>query len=173
MAIRERTEWQRKYRKTKEGVISQIYGAQNQRSKKRGHLMPSYSKEWLSEWILSNDEFHILYEKWVLSGYDKWLKPSVDRIDDSIGYTTANIQLMTWFSNKAKSHTDVRSGKSPHGHNQHIPTLQLSKDGCLIREFISSREASRATNIDSGNISKCCNGKVMTAGGYVWRYKDD
>ena len=36
--------------------------------------------------------------------------------------------------------------------------------------FSSIRQASRATGIDFSNISKCCNGKLKSAGGYHWQY---
>ncbi len=34
-------------------------------------------------------------------------------------------------------------------------------------------EASRETKIDQGSINRCCNKKQKTAGGYIWRYKED
>ena len=36
--------------------------------------------------------------------------------------------------------------------------------------FSSIRQASRATGIDFSNISKCCNGKLKSAGGKHWKY---
>ena len=36
--------------------------------------------------------------------------------------------------------------------------------------FSSIRQASRATGIDFSNISKCCNGKLKSAGGCHWKY---
>ena len=34
-------------------------------------------------------------------------------------------------------------------------------------------DASKMLNIDKGNISKCCNGKLKSAGGYKFKYVDD
>ena len=48
---------------------------------------------------------------------------------------------------------------------------QLSKDNELIDTFSSMLEASKATGIGSGNISKCCSFKAKTAGGYIWKYE--
>ena len=42
--------------------------------------------------------------------------------------------------------------------------------GELLATFPSTMEAERVTGIDQGNISKCCNGKLKSAGGYVWKY---
>lgn len=36
--------------------------------------------------------------------------------------------------------------------------------------YESTREAGRQLNISNGNISKCCNGKRKSIGGYTWKY---
>lgn len=48
---------------------------------------------------------------------------------------------------------------------------QLTKDGFVIRFWESQKEASRVTGISQQNISKCCNGKLKTAGGYCWVFR--
>lgn len=48
---------------------------------------------------------------------------------------------------------------------------QLTKDGHLISEFISAKNAERATGIDNRNIIACCKGKRKTACGYKWAYR--
>ena len=42
--------------------------------------------------------------------------------------------------------------------------------GELLATFPSTMEAERVTGIDQSSISKCCNGKYKSAGGYIWRY---
>ena len=42
-----------------------------------------------------------------------------------------------------------------------------------INEYESIADASLKTNIESTNINRCCRGELKTAGGYVWRYKED
>ena len=56
--------------------------------------------------------------------------------------------------------TDVTSKK----------VCQYSKNGELINTWNSLSEASRNQNVQIGNITKCCQGKIRTTGGYVWRY---
>lgn len=54
-----------------------------------------------------------------------------------------------------------------------IPVLQLDiNTGRVISEYPSAREAERQLNISQGSISKCCNGKQKTAGGFKWKYKE-
>lgn len=51
-----------------------------------------------------------------------------------------------------------------------IRVAQYTKDGELIRIWNSQKEASRMTGIPQQNISRCCNGKLKTAGGYRWSF---
>ena len=52
---------------------------------------------------------------------------------------------------------------------------KLRKPVCMILRneviavFRSMKEAEQKTGIKSGNISRCCNGKIKTAGGYYWK----
>lgn len=46
-------------------------------------------------------------------------------------------------------------------------------NGTILKIFNTIREAERYTGINNSSISKCCKGKVKTAGGYIWTYKDD
>lgn len=49
--------------------------------------------------------------------------------------------------------------------------LQI-KDEKIVSEFYGAPEASRKTGINRLSITKCCNGKRVSAGGYQWRYKE-
>ena len=53
------------------------------------------------------------------------------------------------------------------------PILQYDKDNNLIKEWASSKNASVELNIDPSSITACCRGRLKTAGGYVWKYKND
>lgn len=51
------------------------------------------------------------------------------------------------------------------------PIVQLDAEtGDVIREWQCARDACRALGIDYRHISKCCNGKQKTAGGYRWKF---
>lgn len=52
-----------------------------------------------------------------------------------------------------------------------VPVLKYSKNGELLDEYDSIKEASIENNIDKSLITKCCKGKIKTSGGYVWKYK--
>lgn len=158
----------RAFFKTKRGIITSIYSAQL-RSKKRNVSPPTYSVEWLKEWVFNNPIFDTLYNEWVASKYEKDLKPSVDRINDYIGYTKENIQLMTWEENRTKYHNDVRN-KINNKTKKNV--AQYDKKGNLITIFCSIIDASKKTGCHWDNIGKCCNhpDKNKTSGGFVWKF---
>ena len=58
------------------------------------------------------------------------------------------------------------------GKKRSIPILQFSKDGALIKEWHSLADAHRKLGIAHQNICACCQGKLKSAGGFRWRYKD-
>lgn len=51
--------------------------------------------------------------------------------------------------------------------------IQYNLNGNFIKEYNSISDASRATGIPTGNISKNCKGGLKTAGKYIWKYKDN
>ena len=54
-----------------------------------------------------------------------------------------------------------------------ISITQFSLDGVIINEYKSLREAERITNINHGNISKCCNGIFKHTGGFIFKKNND
>ena len=49
--------------------------------------------------------------------------------------------------------------------------LQFSKDGELIAEYPSIKEAEKQTGCYQGNICACCKENRKSAGGFIWRYR--
>lgn len=70
-----------------------------------------------------------------------------------------------------KKKREIETQQKTHPHNKAV--VQMTKDGKVMASFISIRWASRELGIPHPNISECVNGKRKTAGGYVWRFKDD
>lgn len=157
---------------TKEGLISKIYQTQKKSSVKRGHAKPSYSLEELSDWCMSQDIFHVLYNNWKRLDFQKWYRPSVDRKNDYIGYTMSNIQLMTWKENSDKSALDRKNGISK---NDCKAVVRYSYNGDYIEEFHSAAEAGRVLNITPSTILKVCRGvgKAKIAKDSQWRFKSE
>ena len=156
------------YRRSKNGLVSKIYNSQRVTSKKRKHLQPQYTKKELEDWMFKQKNFDELYKKWVYSGYEKLLSPSVDRLNDYKCYSFDNIRLVTWRENNKKSHLD-RLGCINKKCCKAV--IQCDLSGNEIQEFDSLSEAERKTGVKNSSISYCCRRKNYTAGGFTWKYK--
>ena len=55
-------------------------------------------------------------------------------------------------------------------HNKAV--VQYTKEGEFVAEYESALVAKNITGIDSSNIIKCCLGKLKSAGGFKWSYKN-
>lgn len=55
-------------------------------------------------------------------------------------------------------------------HNRSKSVCQI-KNGVVVGEYGSMKEAEREVGIFSSNISACCRGKIKTARGYQWKLK--
>lgn len=53
------------------------------------------------------------------------------------------------------------------------PVLQFDKEGNFISEYENGRQAGIATFISYQNINSCLNGRLASAGGFVWKYKEN
>lgn len=67
------------------------------------------STEWYKEYLLKfyyDVQFSKLFSKWKESGYDKYMKPSIDHIVPRTSGGTndlSNLQFLTWFENRCKN----------------------------------------------------------------------
>ena len=162
-------EYTRARNRTKEGLISKIYHSQTARCRKKGYPMPTYTRQWLIEWMMKNEDFHKLFDAWAKNGYKKDDVPSVDRLDDYTTYTEDNIRVITWAENRTKGHRDRKSGIN---NKQNRAIIQYDLDGNYIKEFYSISEASRQLKTTIENIHGACSGKQSTAGGFKWAYAE-
>jgi len=158
-----------KYSKTKNGLCSKIYTNQKTASKKRGHTMPKYTAIELKEWMLENERFEDMYNFWVHSNFNKTYIPTVDRLDSNKGYSIDNIRLATFRENIDAYYKELRECKVTHQTRPQKPVIQFNKNGECLAMFGSINEAARRTGCDDGHISKVCNGKRKTTGGYIWK----
>lgn len=156
-----------RYRRTKKGLIGALYRSQTNSSIARDHPKPLYTLKQLKEWIFSQPNFESLYNKWVISGYEKNLRPSVDRLNDNKGYSFSNIQLVSWQENNNLAYSRRRSGITITKQNR--PVLKLDMNGNIIKEYASVRQAQRENKIT--HITEACKKEGKTSGDYLWKYK--
>lgn len=158
----------KEFRQTRVGLFSLIYSGQVGSSKRRGHPPPDYTKEELIDWITQQPNFEQIYTAWENADFDRWLKPSPDRLDETLPYTLGNLQLITWGEN-AQS---FKQKKVDTGVGDCKPVAQYL-DGVVVRTYHSIQEAARQTGAAAGNIIRCCRGEYATSKGFVWRYANE
>jgi len=170
----------KKYRHSKYGLISQIYGSQKRRSQQYDYLNLAYTKVQFKEWIMKQLIFHILFKNWELANFDKSITPSCDRLDDYRGYSFDNIRIVTWDENRISYYKDAKDGIN---NKMAKPVIGTNIRTGESVEFNSCADAQRKTGIDNSHISDCCRKKVsinsygnkyvtQSAGGYKWKFKN-
>lgn len=96
--------WQRRYAHMKarqEGRAShQTAGALG-----KPICTPKEFEEWCTDWV-NLERFITLYYDWVISGFTRWTSPSIDRVDPTKGYTTDNLQWLSFEENCIKNNKD-------------------------------------------------------------------
>ena len=75
-------------------------------------------------------------------------------------------------SEALKGHSVSEATKKAIGEAKSKKVLQFTKSGEFIKEWSSIREASKQLKINFGNICSCCNGKLKSAGGFIWKYPE-
>lgn len=107
----------KKYERTKKGKLMRNYRNMESRIKgiqwRKAHLYEGkelISRDEFYDWSMADPNFHILFDAWVDSGYDRKLSPSVDRMDSSKGYTLDNMEWVTHSENSRRGNLS-RYGK--------------------------------------------------------------
>ena len=65
--------------------------------------------------------------------------------------------------------SEASKGRVPWNKGKGTPVQQYTKDGQLIAEYSSLKEAERQTGIWAGSIDRCCKGQRKTANGFIWK----
>ena len=104
--------------------------------------------------------------QWEESNYCPSKKPSFDRLNPLCGYSFENIQLKTWGENRKKADWE----------KSFLYTTAVDMfdvNGKKIRTFESVKEASSLTGFLPSLIIQCCQNRIKTAKGYVFKYRGD
>jgi hypothetical protein len=152
--------------KTLNNFYTQCYSSIRFKSKRRGEDYPNFSKKELINWLLKNG----IENKWILyieSGYDKNLKPSIDRINDYGIYEFSNMQLLTWRENLIKGVNGEKHNKNCIN-KQNMKKVNLVKsinDKCSI-EFNSLIDCANWLGVHKVSVSRVLCGNRKTIKGY-------
>lgn len=142
--------------------------------KPRGYLYVQLSKDGATK----PKHVHRLVAEAFLENPQK--KPTVNHKDgDKSNNAVENLEWATYTENNVHSLYELQGyemGQRRNGRRSKV-VLQFDLNGNLIAEYPSYREAQRQTGIST--IDVVCRGerqkgrKQKTAGGYIWKYKED
>lgn len=130
----------------------------------REHEAPTYTVLELTQWLMEQPRFPVMYTEWELAGYPKAKAPSIDRLDDNAGYALDNIQLLTWEENRAKGGAAKKANTLIVNHRA---VNAYNKDGSLYKQYASMATAMREFGgkaSQSWGISTVCNGTPVKDG---------
>ncbi len=116
------------------------------------------------EGYLTNNYQHI-YDLWI-QGYNQKVIAKMVKTDEATVIRALN-------SFNISSHVRRSRAAKKEARNRCIPVIQYDKNMNFIASYDSIQEAALINNIDNGDIGKVCKGRRKTAGGYIWRYKEE
>lgn len=91
----------------------------------------------------------------------------IDHID---GNRYNNIpENLRWCTTKENANNPNKK-HSPNSNSHKLKVYQLNKSGGIIAEYESINEASRISGAINSSISRCCKGKLNSAGGFIWKF---
>ena len=158
------------------------YNGMRNRNKAKSFGELKFSCEQFEKWVLDNysEKFYLMFEKYVNSGFDKYEKPSIDRIDDYKGYTFDNMQLLNWRENNEKGRKSNKNKISCAEVAKRYCSKtveQFDLNGNFISEYESTHEIERKLGYSSSSIARACRktkeNKNTISHGYIWRYKNE
>lgn len=161
----------RNYRRTKSGLVHHIFNNQRLTSRRAGRPQPTYTYELLEDWMFNHKDFQRLYTNWVASDYDRMLSPSIDRKNNTLGYSFDNIELMSWKQNLYNQKTQNMDCTFLTKNSKAVRQLDL--DGNLIETYKSIGSALRAVRgnrVGASNVAGAANGRLTKAYGFRWEW---
>ncbi len=103
----------KKYEKTHSGFLVRLYRNMKSRvsgvQKEKFYLYKGLDilpKEEFYKWA-KTDIFYKMFKRWKISGYDRKLTPSVNRINPKIGYILGNMEWLTHSENSRLGSTNA------------------------------------------------------------------
>ena len=146
--------------------------------KKRKRFVKGCNKDGYIQVTLTNDEGewkHMRFHRAILMSYMGEGIPiglEVNHIDeDKLNNKIKNLNLMTHKDNMNWGTHNDRVGKARINNPKISKRVQaFDKEGNLVFDFPSAKEAQRQMGFNNSNISACCIGKSKSAYGYTWKY---
>lgn len=92
--------------------------------------------------------------------------PEVNHKDEDISNCT--VENLEWCTSKYNANYGTRNERCAASLSK--PIKQYTKEGELVKEWNSIKDASRECNFNDAAIIRCCKGKQKTSYGFMWEY---
>ena len=83
------------------------------------------------------------------------------------------VENLEWTTHRENTDHAWGTGLTPHPPKEECRPIEKILEGKVIDTYLSIKEASEKTGVNSTSICKCCKGKRKSAGGFLWRYKEE
>ena len=93
--------------------------------------------------------------------------------EKNLEWCTQSYNIKYSYNQKRSKSPKYWKGKLGINHCRAKQVNQYDLNFKYINTYGSIGEAERITGISHGNIISCCKGNYKTAGGYIWRYKEE
>lgn len=90
---------------------------------------------------------------------------------NNLEWNTGSENIKHAYDNKLKRAFWLNKKSVKHPNSKKV--LQYDKNMKFIKVWDSMSDIEREMSIFVDSVSKCCKGSYKTAGGYIWRYKED
>ena len=117
-------------------IITSRYSFANRRAARKG--LPIMSREDFGVIANASDVLRRIHTEWIASGFQHRLSPSVDRIDNLLGYIEGNVQFVTHSANVSKGNSETDRRGHLAGNTKRV---RMSREGETV-EFENGKLAS-------------------------------
>lgn len=156
-------DYEGKYQVSNQGRVKRLYGSGKERV-----MVGKTDKYGYRCVILSRNQHkkHCTVHRLVANAFipNEENKPQVNHKDRN--KQNNNADNLEWVTNSENVVHAFATGRSVHKR----PVVQYTKNMGFVAFWNSIREAGQALRISEHNICSCCNDKLPSAGGYIWRY---
>lgn len=150
-----------RYLRSKNGWMNIRFCNLKSAHKRRGFKL-NFTKSDFIEWLYKNRErFNYLFSAWEKNNWDVNYTPSVNRLDDTKGYSLDNLELLTWRRNNELGHKGIWKLVQ-----ERKPVILKKLD--VEKAFVSSTEAAKFLGVSktslsdaSKNLSRRCKGWMV------------
>lgn len=177
-----KVEYNRQYRKEHKGDwiywSSHQYRRIKRDQKNKFKTELSFSLGEFRQWVLLNYNplIYQMLDEYRKNNYDKYLSPSIDRIDDYKDYTFENMQLLTWKENNIKGRLGQKNKEQCENMAKNYwskTVYQYDADMNFIAIFTSTHEVTRQhPEFDASGIARACRLHKLYKG-YRWEYEQE